>query len=462
MRDGAVVLRYGQQSAGKGITNIAWAGETADTREQRIIASLADGSLALYDEQTSQLLAERAGEGAIVGLTIITADSHSGLVQQPTILACTAKGQLSLIPLAHLTSPPSSTSPPSPLTSFSLGDHIARMRLCPLPSSTLVASGGKEQLVRLHDLSTQQCTFKAKNVPHNKLNLRIPVHTTDLVWLPNSDTQLIEGTAHHAVRLYDVRAGKQPVMDASVGEHAVTSLAVGGDGLHFFAADVTGRVVNVDRRKAAVVSAYHGIGGSVRSIVLSADDSQLATASLDRHLRLYDRHTRKMSRKVYLKQKLNVCLFSTQPDMDANVKPEQDGEEAEEQMWKELDERRKLAARKRRVKQEEKDEEVVELPSTKGKQAGAAGDSGTKRQRVTIVKEEEEGDEADEDFAVGELDEEEEADEEEEEDDGEENEVDDDGSDDENDDDECEEEVKLAQPPPPSSRRKAQPSRRAK
>ena len=460
MRDGAVTLRYGEQSPGKGITNIAWAGDTVDTREQRIIVSLANGSLSLYDELSSQLLGERAGSGDIVGLAVLTPDSHSSLVQQPTILACTAKGQLSLTPLSLLISPATSAaSPPSTPASFSLGDNISRMRLCSLAASTLVASGGKEQLVRLHDLTTQQCTFKAKNVKHNKLNLRTPVHTTDIVWLPNSDTQLLEGTAHHAVRLYDVRVGKQPVMAVSVGEHALTSLAVTSDGLQMIVADVTGRVLNVDRRKAAVVSAYHGIGGSVRAIALTADDSQLATASLDRHLRIYDRHTRHMTKKVYTRQKINVCLWSTQIDEDA-VKAEGDedgaeveGAEGEEEMWRELDERRKLAAKKRRVKQEETEEEDVVEVQVADKQVGAQ-DSGGKRQRVAAVKledekeAEEQADDVDDEFATGELDEAE-ADE------------DDEENSEEGLSDEDEEEEAEPAPPIPSPR-KSQPGRRAK
>ena len=459
MRDSAVVLRYGQQAAGKGITNLAWAGDTADTREQRLLVSLANGSLALYDEQTSQLLGERAGSGDIVGLTVITPDSHSSLVQQPTIITCTAKGHLSLTPLAQLTSPNSSTS--SPPISFSLGENITRMRLCSLTTSSLVASGGKEQLVRLHDLSTQQCTFKAKNVPHNKLNLRTPVHTTDLVWLPDSDTQLVEGTAHHAVRLFDVRVGKQPVVNVSSGEHAVTSLAVSGDGLQLIAADVTGRIVNIDRRKAAITSAYHGIGGSVRSIALTADDSQLATASLDRHLRIYDRQSRHMTKKVYMKQKLNACLWSTQVDAATAVKGEDEedgvegeGEEGEEQMWRELDERRKLAAKKRRVKEEEKAEEEevqeVEKPASAGTE-----DNSSKKRRVVAMKQEEQADEEeeeeeeeDEDFAAGALDDED--------DEGDEEQDDEDESDEEGKD----EHVELSSLPP--SRKKAQPVRRAR
>ena len=461
MRDHAVVLRYGQQSPGKGITNIAWAGDTLDTREQRFIVSRANGSLALYDELTSQLVAEPAGNGEIVGLSVITPDSHGSLVQQPTILTCTAKGQLSLTPLATLTSPTPSTSTPTPTTSFSLGDNITRMRLCPLPSAPLIASGGKEQLLRLHDLTTQQCTFKAKNVPHNKLNLRTPIHTTDLAFLHHSSSELVEASAQHAVRLYDVRAGRQPVLDVSVGEHAVTSVVVTGDGMVVIAGDVTGRVVNVDRRKAAVTSAYHGIGGSVRSIALTADDSQLATASLDRHLRLYDRQTRKMTHKVYLKQKLNTTLWSTQIDAQANsVKGEEEGEgegegEAggEEEMWKELEERRKVAARKRRVKEEEKEADA-DVQVVEKNEAGAAGDGGSKRQRVIAVKQEDEAedeDEGDDDFAVGELDEDDEDDSE-----GEEH------AEEDEEEDEEEGEEKQEPPPPPPSRKKAQSVRRAK
>ena len=349
----------------------------------------------------------------LVGLDLL-APHDKAPISSTTIVACTASGTLTLTPFSHLLSstPPSPAKPPGPL--HSLGSNVTRMRLHPSPSTPLIASGGRENLLKVHDLATQQLTFKAKNVPHDRLNLRLPVHLTDVRFLPSSPSLLVEGTATKQLRFYDIRAKKQPTSCVQVGEHAVSTLTVTDDEVLVIAGDVAGEIRAVDRRMARVVGGYHGIGGSVRSVELDKDSAVLASGSLDRHLRLYDVRSRRLLRKVYVKQKVTACLWSRQLLDEKKVKKEEEGEEEaggaegddddDEGMWRELAQRRRSALKKRKgdggVKEEEKEGEAVTAQHgeeaaevEKDEEEVVEVKEGGKRRRVV---EDEEGDEGEE------------------------------------------------------------------
>lgn len=64
----------------------------------------------------------------------------------------------------------------TPTLSFSVGGSISRMRW----QESVLAFGGKERDLNVWDLETQKSIFKAKNVPHDFLDVRVPVWVTDL------------------------------------------------------------------------------------------------------------------------------------------------------------------------------------------------------------------------------------------------------------------------------------------
>jgi hypothetical protein len=67
-------------------------------------------------------------------------------------------------------------------------------------------------------------------------------HTTCLEWLPASHWQhcFISGTAHHKLRLYDVRAQKRPTLDISWRDARVTSLSAATNGELVWAGNAKG------------------------------------------------------------------------------------------------------------------------------------------------------------------------------------------------------------------------------
>ena len=79
-----------------------------------------------------------------------------------------------------------------------------------LLNSSFVAVGGKELDLALWDVQTATQTFQAKNVPHDKLDMRLPVWIKDIAFV-DSPSVCVTGTAYGQLRLYDICASRRPV-----------------------------------------------------------------------------------------------------------------------------------------------------------------------------------------------------------------------------------------------------------
>jgi ribosome biogenesis protein NSA1 len=177
---------------------------------------------------------------------------------------------------------------------------------------TLLAAGGREHDVKLWDLETQCCTWKAKNVPlDHKLQLRIPVWVSALEPLVPGDMRtLLCGTAHRHIRLYDTRAKRRPTHSISYGDYKVTAMKVTPNGHEALIGDASGQLSALDLRKMHQRIRYAGPAGSVRSIALHPDLNIMACVGLDRFCRIYDLSSARECHTIYLKQRMNCVLFA--------------------------------------------------------------------------------------------------------------------------------------------------------
>ena len=87
-------------------------------------------------------------------------------------------------------------------------------------SPSIVATGGKENDLKIYDLSSESLepTFKARNVPHDFLDLRVPVWVQDLTFVNESPDLVSIVSRHGHLRLYDVRSSNRPVVNFKVLE----------------------------------------------------------------------------------------------------------------------------------------------------------------------------------------------------------------------------------------------------
>eukprot|EP00903_Cladosiphon_okamuranus_P012063 g11325.t1 len=189
-------------------------------------------------------------------------------------------------------------------------------------SGLALAAGGKENDLKTWDISTGQCTWKAKNVPHDFLDMRQPVWITALCPLAAPQLNsgggggggaglqpIVAGTAHRQVRLYDARAQKRPTHSVDADEHGITTMTVAPGGKEVVVADTAGLVRVLDLRTMKWGRRFEGPAGSVRGLAFHPTLPMLACVGLDRMARVYDYRSREQKFQVYLKQRLNAVLF---------------------------------------------------------------------------------------------------------------------------------------------------------
>ena len=119
----------------------------------------------------------------------------------------------------------------------------------------------------------------------------------------------------HHVRLYDTRAQRRPVQSVEIGSRPFTCCTVSHDENSLFTGDTIGRVSQIDLRTMRLNGTYKGNTGSVREIALHPTMEVLATVGLDRVMRVFDISTRKQLHRVYLRQKLNCVLVSSEGEV---------------------------------------------------------------------------------------------------------------------------------------------------
>ena len=115
-----------------------------------------------------------------------------------------------------------------------------------------------------------------------------------------------------------------------MGERPFTTCCVTPDENYLIAGDTVGRVSRVDLRTLRLNGVYKGNTGSIRDIAIHPSMNVVATVGLDRIMRVFDIETRQQLHRVYLRQRLNCVLFSSEELVQCFAKEEESEKEEEE------------------------------------------------------------------------------------------------------------------------------------
>ncbi|KDO21730.1 hypothetical protein SPRG_13146 [Saprolegnia parasitica CBS 223.65] len=287
----AQVLGSTTQSRATSAKYLAW------TADNDVVIGRANGHVDCVAADGADAPWSFKSEGAPVGMGVLR--------EFGSIVRCNVEGRVEIVHPLNIK--------PNP-ASFSVGHDIHTLRVDPLSSKT-IAIGGKERDVNLWDLETQAAIFKAKNVTHDDLDMRVPVWVKCMAFLPPSEGhRLVVGTGHHQIRLYDTATKRRPVQETVFGELPITSLAVQDNRVIF--GDTAGNINALDLRNMKHLGRYHGPVGAIRDIALHPTLPYMAAVGLDRMVHVYHTETRKNIHTYYAKQRLNAVLFT-----DEIVKP---------------------------------------------------------------------------------------------------------------------------------------------
>lgn len=205
----------------------------------------------------------------------------------------------------------------------------------------LVLYGGKENDVKLYNLQTKQDVWEARNVPHDKLKLRVPVWITSIDFfhpLSNHNeeqTTFLTGTAYKQVRIYDTKANNRPVKSLDIeGDYRMTVVKSSHDGNGFYVADTAGNFYFYDLRTYRRINTMKCFQGSVRSVALASSRKTgqvVGGVGLDRTLRVYNAEKgHRLLSKVYLKNRLNRCIAFENIAVKTETKKGKDDESDED------------------------------------------------------------------------------------------------------------------------------------
>ncbi|QQP35655.1 WD repeat-containing protein 74 [Caligus rogercresseyi] len=209
-------------------------------------------------------------------------------------------------------------------------------------NGNLLASGGQEHDLHITDLEAGAVTFRAKNVPPDSLQLRVPVWVSDLLFL--EEERILSYVSRHShIRLYDVRAQRRPLVSFGYpNKEPLTCMARTHDSKGVLVGSSQGGLAHFDLRMGlkGMVKKYKGSVGSIRSIAY--ENGHFAAVGLDRFIRIYSLEKRIKQSRLYLKSRLNhvVLRKGFDPDFEEDLTEESEVvilEDDEEIIWSDME-----------------------------------------------------------------------------------------------------------------------------
>nr|ACO11747.1 WD repeat-containing protein 74 [Caligus rogercresseyi] len=209
-------------------------------------------------------------------------------------------------------------------------------------NGNLLASGGQEHDLHITDLEAGAVTFRAKNVPPDSLQLRVPVWVSDLLFL--EEERILSYVSRHShIRLYDVRAQRRPLVSFGYpNKEPLTCMALTHDSKGVLVGSSQGGLAHFDLRMGlkGMVKKYKGSVGSIRSIAY--ENGHFAAVGLDRFIRIYSLEKRIKQSRLYLKSRLNhvVLRKGFDPDFEEDLTEESEVvilEDDEEIIWSDME-----------------------------------------------------------------------------------------------------------------------------
>ena len=191
----------------------------------------------------------------------------------------------------------------------------------------------------LYNIEQQKIEFKGKNLPHDELGLRIPIHDTDIVEIKNNPRLNYVSTAYGEIRLYDKKASPKPSMNKRVTKSKINKIDITEDNNYLFIGDNQGYCAMLDIRKSFhPCKTFRGNSASIKSLVNVDLNSHLIVAGFDRYVRWYD-YKSGNNDKIFVKNRTNsTILVGLEPEKKMNFEEEEESEIDDDELLEEENE----------------------------------------------------------------------------------------------------------------------------
>jgi WD40 repeat protein len=197
------------------------------------------------------------------------------------------------------------------LATFSCPPHVTCSAYHAPSGQLAVGCQGAE--LKMYSLSEDvgTLTYNAKGGKPDKVGICDKPWNSAMAFNPLQEdgSQIIVGTGHGKLRLYDTKVGKRPQLNVPFKEHRISSIAPDGKNKVWWVGDAGGNVHSYDVTAGKFVGSIKGIGGSVRSIDVHPCASVLVLGGLDRYVRVNSTRTRSSVMKLYVTSQLTDVKF---------------------------------------------------------------------------------------------------------------------------------------------------------
>ena len=161
----------------------------------------------------------------------------------------------------------------------------------------------------LYNIQEKKIEFKAKNLPNDELNLRIPMHDTDIVEVKNNPRLNYISTVFGEIRLYDKKASPRPSLNKQVTKSKINKIDITDDNNYLFIGDNSGYCAMLDIRKNfSPCRTFKGNSGSIKTLLNIEQNNNLIVGGFDRYIKWYNYKTGEND-KIFLKNKIKKAIL---------------------------------------------------------------------------------------------------------------------------------------------------------
>jgi WD40 repeat protein len=333
---------WGVQQADTNVECLDWA---LPSSEKQVIAGYEQGEVKIWDTATGDMIAQSSNyEGRIRG--VFCYPKLTGRL----VVACTHKGKLDVRNLQIKSEDAGSDTSLATRSLVGRDPHaqVMRMRHSPHAKEHIVVVGKKVE-PQIWNFEHMESVWKAKPVARNFLRQEREVDNVDVQFLVADRNRLVTGTRQRLVRVYDTQiSDRRPVLDVMVPHFEYSIISVGvtrHQPNSVFVTEGSGRMSRLDLRNGRLETVFRGAPGAVRGLAYHPTKALMATACLDRFVRVYDLKKPKLDNnrlgefnmpyKVYGKQRLSSILFSE--DESVEEKKAQQKRQKIDSLWDSLE-----------------------------------------------------------------------------------------------------------------------------
>ena len=111
----------------------------------------------------------------------------------------------------------------------------------------------KDTPISIFDLEKSDFSWRAKNVPNDELNLRVPIFDVDVAFSAQNNNVFHVSTGYGEIRTFDKKVKPRPVNDKKVFDRKINKMVISNCENYLTVGDTVGNIYMLDKRKSNIL-----------------------------------------------------------------------------------------------------------------------------------------------------------------------------------------------------------------